>query len=63
MKLIMEIEFEYDADLMHDEDEEGRAWFYDEILKGSDLRLLDAGNIGDEIGTVRVLSIKQKEVE
>lgn len=61
-KLRMTIELEYDADLMHggDSDEEGKLWFYGDILNNPDptsLTLHDNGDLGDDIGTVKVLWI------
>lgn len=53
MKLKMFIELEYDADTMHDED--GKAWFFDEILGDKEGLILYSNELGDEVGRVTVL--------
>lgn len=53
MKLKMFIELEYDADTMHDED--GKAWFFDEILGDKEGLILHSNELGDEVGHVTVL--------
>ena len=56
MKTIqMLIELTYDAEIMHGDDEESRNWFYDEVLYKDQL-LLHSNEIGDTIGTVKVLT-------
>lgn len=54
-KLIMTIELNYDADLMHGDDKESIDWFYN-LLKNDKL-ILHSNEIGDEVGTVKVLKI------
>jgi len=52
-KIKLVIELEYDAHIMHGEDPDGVKWF-DSILYGGGL-VLHSNEIGDEIGTVRVI--------
>jgi len=59
MKIRMEIELDYDDELMHGDDEEARKWFLFDILRGNHLVLLDVGDLGDEVGRVRVTSFKK----
>ena len=54
-KLIMMVLLDYDADTMFGDDAEGRDWFFNDILGGTDLALWDHGEIGDQIGKVQVL--------
>ena len=57
-KILMTVELEYDADVMYGTDDVSIAWFFDEILSGDKGQLLLHSNeIGDTIGTIRVLSI------
>lgn len=58
------IELEYDADLMHGDEPDGIAWFNNLLLHGpeGDLRL-HSSDIGDEIGTVRVLRDQGQRIE
>lgn len=57
-KIRLEIELEYDADIMHGDHHEGREWFFGTILAGSSGHLiLHSNEIGDEIGPVRVVKI------
>ena len=62
-KVRLEIELEYDADLMHGDSAEGREWFFGTILAGSggDL-ILHSNEIGDELGPVRVLKLGGQSV-
>lgn len=56
-KALMTIELEYDADIMHGDDQESVDWFYSEILsEEKGMLILHSNEIGDVIGTVRVLS-------
>ncbi len=58
-KLKLEIELTYDAKIMHGKDKESIDWFYKYILKSrrkNDL-VLHSNEIGDEIGTVKVLKV------
>lgn len=61
-KLILEIELEYDDDAMHGKDEDGIAWFWNEILlyppKDGGL-LLHSQEIGDWVGDVKVLKVRE----
>lgn len=58
MKLRIEAELDYDADLMHGDDAEARRWFFDDIL-WRDRLTLHSKEIGDEIGelTITVIGI------
>jgi hypothetical protein len=57
-KLRLEIELEYDANLMHGDDTESKQWFMSHILseRGGDL-LLHSNEIGDTIGPVVVIRV------
>jgi len=59
-KIKLEIELAYNADQMYGDDPAGRIWFFEDILGGAcgdeDL-ILHSNEIGDAIGTVRVLSV------
>lgn len=48
----------YDADLMHGDDPESRAWFRD-ILQGEHLQLGEFGDFGDMIGSVKISHITE----
>lgn len=55
----MTIELKYDDKMMHGNNKESRDWFYNDILKSkrkNDL-VLHSNEIGDEIGTVKVLEV------
>lgn len=61
-KLRLEIELEYDATIMHadDNDSEAKRWFFEDILLNPSEEgelILHSNSIGDEIGTVKVLRI------
>ena len=56
-KVLMTVELEYDADVVHGDDEEGKAWFFEEILsEEKGLLLLHSNEIGATVGKIRVLS-------
>ena len=56
-KVLMKVELEYDADIMHGDDVESKAWFFGEILnEEKGLLLLHSNEIGECIGKVRVIS-------
>ena len=57
MKLQMVIELDYDADLMHGEDPSAKECFFEELHRQDGALLLHSQEIGDTIGTVRVLEI------
>lgn len=58
MKINLQIELEYDDEIMHGDDAEGKKWFYDEILTGKNgLLLLHSNNIGATVGKVKVINI------
>lgn len=60
-KLRLVIELEYDAEMMHggDADAEARRWFMEDVLMGSCLSLNDNGDLGDQIGSVKVLKVEE----
>lgn len=55
----MLVELKYDAKLMHGNDKESKDWFLNHILKSRrrDELILHSNEIGDEIGTIKVLEI------
>tara|TARA_R110000737_G_scaffold64473_6_gene92215 strand:+ start:7967 stop:8149 length:183 start_codon:yes stop_codon:yes gene_type:complete len=56
--LKMTVEFTYDEEMIHGlESELGKDWFFHEILEGPDLKLLDVGDVGDVLGTIKVTGI------
>lgn len=58
-KIKMIIELNYDAKLMHGDDKESIDWFYKDILgskRKNDLSI-HSNEIGDEIGTIKVVKI------
>lgn len=58
-KIKLQIELMYDAKNMHGNDKRSIDWFYNDVLKSkrkNDL-VLHSNEIGDEIGTVKVLKI------
>ena len=63
-KVLMTVELEYDADVVHGDDEEGKAWFFEEILsEEKGLLLLHSNEIGYTVGKIRVLSAAPSNVE
>ena len=57
-KVKLEIEMEYDDEVMHGDDEEGIEWFKKSILTGDKgLLLLHSNLIGDHLGDVKVIKI------
>jgi hypothetical protein len=66
MKTIkLTIELTYNDKFMHGNDKESIEWFYNDILKSrkkNDL-ILHSNDIGDEIGTVKVLTISSHKGE
>jgi hypothetical protein len=62
MKIKMLVELSYDAKTMHDDDKESIDWFYKEILgsKRKDDLILHSNEIGDEVGTIKVIELYQK---
>jgi len=56
----MLVELTYDAEMMQGNNEKEKAWFFNHILKSkrrNDL-ILHSNEVGDEIGTIKVLEIK-----
>lgn len=56
-KVLMTVELDYDADIMHGSDEIAITWFFEEILseeKGE--LLLHSNEIGDTVGSIRVIN-------
>lgn len=62
LKLRLEIELTYDAGLMHGNDKAAIDWFFNDILRRKPLTL-HSDEIGDEVGSVVVLSVKAPSVE
>jgi hypothetical protein len=63
MKTIrMTIDFTYDDQVMHKDDPEGIEWFKS-ILLGDNLHLSDFGDIGDVLGSVKVIAETEKKNE
>jgi hypothetical protein len=56
-KIRLEIELEYDAENMHGDDPESRAWFFHQVLGEAGELLLHSNYIGDTIGQVTVRAI------
>ena len=50
------ISLTYDDEIMHDPDEAGKEWFFEEVLNGGGL-FLHSNEIGDTVGEVKVLPI------
>ena len=59
-KIELIIELEYDEELMHGKDKDAKEWFFDDILKGDGLYLGERGELGDEIGTIKVIKITKE---
>lgn len=58
-KIKIEIELEYDADLMYGIDKDAKDWFFNHILKGREGELiLHSNDMGDTIGDVCVIKIE-----
>ena len=59
MKIQLLIELDYDDRIIHGDDSEAVSWFYNDVLKGTDeLLILHSNLLGDELGLVKVLEIK-----
>ena len=56
-KLYFSGELEYDADLIHGEDEAAIDWFIIDILGETSELILHCNKMGDTIGTVRLTKI------
>lgn len=56
-KVLMTVELDYDADITHGSDEIAITWFFEEILSDEKgLLLLHSNEIGDTVGSIRVIS-------
>ena len=56
--LTLEIELEYDDEMMHGNEEEAIDWFHNEILIGDKgLLQLHSNEIGDHVGKVKCVKI------
>lgn len=63
MKIRMIIELDYDAELMHGDDQDAIDWFNNEILIGKKgLLMLQSNEIGDNVGKVEVVEILTDKV-
>lgn len=61
-KLMLEVELEYDDQIMPGDDEESVAWFWNNVLlyPGEEGGLiLHSNEIGDEVGTIKVLKVRE----
>ena len=61
-KLIMEVELEYDDTIMHEDDPSGMKWFEEGVLRNTTDEgrlILHSNEIGDEVGTIKVLAIRR----
>jgi len=56
-KIKLIIELEYDTNVMHDNDEEGFRWFVSDVLQSPLGLVLHSNNIGDAVGTCKVLKV------
>ena len=55
-KIRLDVELEYDADVMYGDSEDDRRWFFDHLLREDEL-ILHSNENGDAIGTVKVLQV------
>ena len=64
MKLLLTIEVEIDDELYGTSDKESMDWLINDILlSGKDHLILHSNEIGDEIGTVKVLTAEVERGE
>lgn len=56
-KMYLEIELDYDSDIWHGDNQLDKDWFFDEVLDSKHLSLMEGGDIGDEIGKVKITKI------
>lgn len=56
-KLKLLIELNYDAKSMHGEDEEAIDWFFSKVLFGKKALTLNSNEIGDDVGTIKIIKI------
>lgn len=61
-KVKMLVELEYDAEIIHGDDQDAIGWFFCDILP-NDLLILHSNEIGDNIGTIEVLQILEPEID
>lgn len=61
-KLKLTIELDYNAEIMHHDDPDAIEWFFKDILL-DDLLILHSDEIGDMIGTVKVLKILKEKTD
>ena len=57
-KLLLIAILDYDADLMYSTDLEAKAWFL-ELLKWPDELTVWSSEIGDEVGTLQILTLEE----
>jgi len=55
-KMRLEVELEYDDDMMHGNNSENFKWFIQEVIRGPHLILHD-NEVGDTIGTIKVQTV------
>ena len=61
-KMVMKIELEYDAEVMHGNDPDGMRWFIKDVLSDDlDNLFLCSKEIGDIIGNIRILELYPKK--
>lgn len=56
------VDLTYDTDNMHGDDADSIEWFHNMLLR-NDLQLIDCGDLGDMIGSVRVVSQAADRIE
>jgi hypothetical protein len=52
-------ELTYDDQLMHGDDPEDIKWFYDLVVMGDSLEVMDFGDLGDNVGKFKVLEVTE----
>ncbi len=55
-KLKLEIELNYDSEMMHGKDADAIEWFIERCIKGDHL-LLHCNDLGDTVGEVKVTGV------
>lgn len=55
MKVRLEIELDYDAEIMHGNTADGISWFNSILFDPGEDLILHSNELGDEIGTVKIL--------
>ena len=55
--IMLECMFQYDDEVIHGDSGEDKDWFINSILLGQNLCLTDKGDIGDELGEIKIRRI------